>query len=986
MADNTTIGGSSSYSISDLVSNLTQYRFNPAAIQRESLRMVTAVSNGEIDFVDPTNPVILCMEASASAVSAFMVEHAVESRRRYPKLAQTQEDLYLHMSDKDYVDRFATPAAAKFTFLIEKEKLIGSLKDDPTTGYKKITIPRNTYFEIADMQFALQYPIDIKQLAHGGLQIVYDTTKMSPLQSLETNEIDYEIRTNEEGDWVAFTVPTNQFSVIDNSDSISPAADFSMRMRFTDLYYYTRVYHQNADGTWSEIATTHSDTVYDINTPTAVLQVVDKVLTIKIPQIYVTTGQLSRKIRAELYQTKGAINIALGEYPSTSLAIVWKAYDPADITTYTAPLSNLTVIAFSDDTVTAGSNGLTFEELRTNVIQNTTGPIDDSITPAQIEKALKDKGYDVVKNIDRITNRVFLATRSMPSPTVITPTTAATTGTQLLTAASATIETLTFNTNELVQLPTVVDNTTSITITPDTIYQTVSGITQPIQNSDLQALLALPADKRAQAITDGNYSFAPFHYVLDMTNNAFEARPYYLDNPTVESKLFVRQNDTTLLQVSTDRFDVFRTTNGYSIIILTKSSSDYQALEDSQVFAQLSYIPYGERDRAYLNGTMLSKTSTGERYFRFDLDVNFNVDSNDNIEFTKFTMYNTDPRITKSPLYNSFDILYSTSAVMPATWTANSVDQNIGKYLLPLQSVGIAQETLRVRLGYALSKLWSRARTVIGSTPYKTYSVDVPAYYKDDIYETDANGSAVQIVDGALVINILHHKGDPVLDTDGNQAYEHRAGDIMYDNSGNPVPADARGLQRQVDLFLLEGAYWFATDATSTDYRQRMVKTVVSWLVNDLGSFTGRLLDQTTIYFYPKTTAGLIQVLVGDSIPKFINANQTFVLTLAVSKQVYTNLNLRDRLSKTSIATISDALTQKTVAISQIVESLRKVYSNDVIDVQLTGLGGSENNYSVVTVVDDTDRLSIAKRLTALADDTLVVEEAVTINFVQHDA
>lgn len=971
------------YDVETLLNNLSKYRFNPAAIQRESIRMITAVSNGEIQMVDPTNPVVLCMEMSAVNTAAFMVEHAVETRRRYPKLAQTQEDLYLHMSDVNYINRFASPAKAKFSFLFNKERLISNLRLDPTTGYKKVTIPRNTYFSVGNMQFALQYPIDISQQAHGGIQIVYDTDRPTPLQSLETNYIPYETLTNNEGDWINFTVETSQFSIESKTESITPAKDFKMTLLFADKFYHARVYHQDGQGGWNELVTTHSDMVYDAQRPTAILQVINNTLVVKIPQVYVNTGQLSRKVRVDLYQTKGAINIALGEYNTNSVSITWKSFDAADMTDFVAPLSNMQVIGYSQDTVIDGANGMSFDTLRNNVIQNTTGPVDDSITPAQIETALSNKGYDVVKNIDTITNRVFLATRSMPSPDVITPTTAATTGKELLTAAAASIETLAVSTNDLALYPTVIDNGQSITITPSMLYQTINGITTPVQDSKVKELLAMPVDKRALAVTDNNYLFTPFHNVLDMTNNAFEMRPYYLDNPTIQSKLFVRQNDTTLMQVTSEKYEIQRNGKGYVLFVQTKSGDTYKTLDESKLFTQLSFIPDGERDRAYLNGELVGTTEDGERIFSFDLSTNFNVTRDDNLELTKFTMYNVDPRIVEANLYTSFDILYSTSEAMTPLWTPNQIDQDLGRYLLPAQIAGITHETLRIRFGRALSMLWTRARTVIGSTPYQTWGADIPAFYKEDIYEQDSNGSKIKIVDGEIVYNLLHSKGDPVLNAQGEQVFLHKKGDVVFEE-GVAVPADARGLLRQIDLFLLEGVYWFATDLTTVDYRRRLTEALVNWLVNDLATFTGKLLDMTRIYFYPKTTAGVIPVRVINNALKSLSAAQTFTIELAVPKLVYDNNDLRERLSRTAISTLSNALTHKTVATSKIIQDMRAAFGDDVIDVKLTGLGG-DANYSVLTIVDETDRLSIRKRLVALADDTLAVEEDLVINFVLHN-
>lgn len=973
-------------SVDNIVANMHAYRFNPAQVQRDVLKLIPDITNGELDVVDPTNPFVFSLETAACNTAAFMQEIAAESRRRYPRMAVTPEDLYLHMSDQDYINRFAIPVVANFTLRFPKEALINAMKLEPATGYMKITIPRNTYFTVAGTVFSLQYPIDIRQLAHGGLQIVYNNDILSPLQVLDTNAIEYIIDESIMGDYVRITIPAIQFSIKQQILSVSKSSETSTTIPFDDQFYFARVYYQDTvSGKWVEMVTTHSDTIYDVTVPTAVLQVVNQSVTVVIPQIYASSGLLSSKVRVDVYQTKGAVNIQMSDYGMDSFSVSWKSWDSNDAANaYSSGLANLSVPIESSDSVIGGKNAMPFETLRTNVIQNTTGPIDISITPAQIKTKLVNEGYDVVINVDNVTNRVFLATRGMPVPELKTPTTGSTVSNQLLTPAAASIETLSVTTEALALLPTVVDNGTSVTITPDTLYQIVDGVTQLVPESEVLRILALPPDKRALEVTNGNYLYTPYHYVLDSTNAAFETRPYYLDSPVADSKLFVRQNDTTLIQVSTGVYGIVRTLTGYLVQIETRSDDAYKAIPDNQVFAQLAYVPYGERDRAYVNGVMVGKSSSGERIFNFDLSTTYNIDANNNIELTQFTMYNTDARITKAALFNSFDIIHSTSQQMTAYWTANDIDGILGRHLLPLQIAGISWEVLRLNFGTALDMLWTRARTITSSMTYRSWESDVQAFYKEDIYLRDENGSSISIVDGQIVQTLLHKQGDPILNAQGQITYEHRQGDLVLDATGNPVPANPRCLVRQMDIMLIEGVYRFATDPTTTKYRKTLAEAVVSWLKNDLNSFKGTLLDQTRIYFFPKTTSGVVGVYVGENSHKNILAGQAFTITLSVSKAVNNNPVLKQRLQAAGVAVLSAAMANKTVVQDDMVVALKAAYGDDVISAQLSGLGGAAN-YPLVSLVNDTDRCSIRKRLTATADGLLVAEEDVTTIFIEHN-
>jgi hypothetical protein len=619
---------------------------------------------------------------------------------------------------------------------------------------------------------------------------------------------------------------------------------------------------------------------------------------------------------------------------------------------------------------------MSFEELRLRVIKNAMGAQQLPITNVQIEQALDRAGYQVVKNVDNITNRIFLATRAMPTPQDPT----------LLTAAAASIETVSFRTQNAVMLDSVIDNGTQITLTPETVYKNVNGITSMVPSQEVADLLALAAENRAQAITAANYLYTPFHYVLDMSNNEFDCRPYYLDAPTIDTKLFVAENDTTLLQVATGTYQIKRVTTGYELYVTTRSGDAYKAIPNSQVHVQLAFVPVGEKQRAYVNGVLVGTNAKGERTFKFDLSTNFKIDKKHNLNLTEFAMYSDEVVLTYAGLLTDFDVVYSVSSAMGAVWRPNAVDQVLGDFLLPSRIAGVTHEKLRVRFGHALTTLWARARSVISTVQLQTWEMDVPRLYDRTIYERDANGAAVVIMDaGVPTFNILHNPGDPVLDEEGLVVYQFRKGDVKMDPiTGEPLVANPRGMLRQIDLLLIEGAYRFASDSITTAYRTLLTNTLVDWLVNELQTMTSRLLEQTRLYFYPKTTLGTVDVMVTNGQTKAINAGQAFKVSLYVSASVFANAELRERLSKATIAGISEALKGTTVSLDQMATVLRSAYGNDVISVQVGGLGGSEA-FQAVTLLNEENRLSIRKRLTAQADNSLIVEEDVTVDFVRHE-
>jgi hypothetical protein len=53
------------------------------------------------------------------------------------------------------------------------------------------------------------------------------------------------------------------------------------------------------------------------------------------------------------------------------------------------------------------------------------------------------------------------------------------------------------------------------------------------------------------------------------------------------------------------------------------------------------------------------------------------------------------------------------------------------------------------------------------------------------------------------------------------------------------------------------------------------------------------------------------------------------------------------------------------------------------VGFEISNLGG-ERDLSTITLIDEGDRLSIRKRLTALPDGSLIVEEDVVVDFIRH--
>ena len=972
-----------SKTISELLEEVGDVRANPAGIQRVIINAVSDMTDGEYEILDATNPVTFLLEAGSVVGSASILRNEVLSRRQYSSLSQDESDLYYHMSDEDYIDIFATPARTSITFLLSLDEVIEKAIDDGS-GVKKMVIPKDTEIVVEDMTFTMQYPIEIRVMPHGGVQIVYDVEKVNPLYTLSSNVLDWSAIkmstavTELSGiTMLKFDVPINQFKIEDYYDQLSTSSGFNKSYAFSDDFYYCRVYISDGDDEWKEITTTHSEKVYDPTDPTAVLKVVGKTVSVNIPQIYFTDNSISRGVRIDIYTTKGPLNTMLERYQPNNFTANWRDLAKYE-NEYISPIKSFsTIIVYSTSSVSGGRKQLDFESLRSRVIHNALGNVAIPITSVQLEAEMDTLGYTIIKEIDNITNRLYLASREIPKSDVDISSA----------GVGSTIATLESSMNNLKTIQTVKDNNARMTIESGTLFYIDDGILRLVDNLTLDHIAAADTSVKVQYLSNTSYIYTPFHYVLDTNDNKFESRAYFLDKPNVESKQFISENETTMLSISTAEFAIEKSLTGYSITVKTRSGKSIKTLADELIHSQISFIPIGEVSRVYLNGVLLGKDSDGEYIFKFSLDCTFDIDSDHSLQLDTFQMYESVVDTFGISLSNVMDITYSVSGYTMPNIEYSSIDLVLGGFLLPVDAIGVMHEQLNIEFGNSLDGLWNKSRTIVGAADYERWAADEPAVYSNIVYVRDPITSTIEMVYNSVTntvdYTILHNAGDPVLDGSGNPTFEHLAGDVKLGPDGNPILTSNRSILRQVDLMLLEGVFLFATETVVVNYISDVINTLVDWITNDIKAISERLLENTHMWYYPSKTLGDVEAYIEGGVSTLIASEQIINIKFYMTNSTYNDLILREDLSNTAIGILSQALANQTISMVDIATKIKVELGDDVIDVSLSGLGG-ENNYDVVTLYRDSSRLNIHKLPVVLPDGRITVQDNVSIEFINH--
>lgn len=423
---------------------------------------------------------------------------------------------------------------------------------------------------------------------------------------------------------------------------------------------------------------------------------------------------------------------------------------------------------------------------------------------------------------------------------------------------------------------------------------------------------------------------------------------------------------------------------GYQLIVEVSSNSFYKQLQDSYIQAQLSFLPVGEVNYAFVNGTLLGKNvTTGERIFSFDIVTNFDIDNHHDLILTNFEMFANEFTATKTPLTHTFRIHYTTNSV-PLTYSPSTADTHLGSFLLPTDTIAITEETIDLTFGYTLDNLWRRSRSVASGDIYEKYTTDVPMVYEEDVYDIDPETNTIFSFDEGnnIVYTVLHAAGDPVLDGNGDPVYAHRTGDVKLDINGQPIARSTIYTERHIDLLLVDGAYYFATDSSYAGYRAEIATVINTWITNNLAGVEDVLLDKSEIYFYPTSAIGLVTVLLDKETEVQLEARQTFDVVLYVSETVFNDTRIRKQLETTTIQTLNTSLQKTIVSISDIIVALKEIYGDTVISFRVSGLGGA-SNYETIAIKNENQSLSLNKTLRVQDDGTLIVGESVNISFVK---
>lgn len=964
---------------------------NPKASVRLSLDLLEKLTDGEVIAVDASNPFVYALEMGAIATNVGLVQSEALANRLYPSMAKTQEDMYLHMADADYIGRFATPGVGVVGFVMPFEDLLGkSVPLNDGSGARGLIIPRHTSVTIGTYTLTLLYPIVIKVLYNNTLNIYMDLTSANPVYKPSTNIIKWQVAVQDTVKWIVLDVPAPQVKIASHIIQITSYTGYSKQFSFEDEFCHARAFIRNTSGQWVEIHTTHQEQVYNPNQPTVCLKVLNRTLDVYIPQIYFRNGGIAGNLRVDIYTTRGVVSEDLTTFDAASPKIKLLDLD-MPLTNYSTPLNKFTALmAIPRTTIEGGSAPITFTELLNRIKTRSAYTDGLPITTSQLSSLLRDKGFELNARLDNVTMRQYTATRDIAPPQNLST----------VTGLGCSIQLVHFTIGDLEVNPIIFDSTRRATIKPSDLFKQNHGGVEVLSQLERDALVSLAErspDAISSIVNNEQYYFTPYHYILDMGLRTFGARPYFMTSPKPDTRYVFQQNASLGLNIRSGNYGVEYTDTGYRISVTLEENSTLNVLTADQLTLQLSFVMADTQARGFINGELVSTidSMTGrpidDRWmYTFDIVSNFDIDQQH--------MFDVGGVDLRCGLVQEFDLVYIVKEYVPAGVMMTDIDVIIAKDKIPnyesgAEYYGATQEKLVITFGKYLDRLWSRTRTVVVEGEYQRYDRDIYEYWHTDIYERDASGHVVITIDpntNMIVLNKIHSVGDPVLDNAGNHVIRYHKNDLILDQDNRPIPVkDIAELAREIDMFLVDGRYYFATEPTTTAYMDSSLNTIAGWIGNDLADAANRCLERTDIYFYPKMSSGMIDVIVGDGEMVHLKADQSIKVKYILRKEKFRNSEIRENLIKKTPSMLIEAFRSVQVAnngiltVGDIRSYVKNLVGGDVVDVRISGF--LDDEFEAALSSDVSALPTLGKRLVPLSNLTLQVQDDVDVDFAVLD-
>lgn len=946
--------------IADELDKLSLYKYHPNGILNVSLNRLTDMLDGKVEITDPSNPFTYLLETSCLNTAFAIQEYTLLTRKLYPRLANTEKDLYMHMSDYDYLGIFSEPSygVVKFNILFNDFKT--KAKYDPVQKEYVLKLPRHLKLTVDKYIFTLTSAIIIRLTESGVVDVKFENQDFNNIFPVETNYINFNFYSvNQNETYITFDLKLPEVDIEPVEIPLEKSKLFKGSMTFNPKrkFYYFRAFYMK-DGVWNEMLITHTDEVYDIYKPTCIVKVLQNENSVEyyVPPVYVNSGQIDSKVKFLVYTTNGYINVNFNDFVIGSFSSEYNPVFPdEELDDQTEPLQLISKVIFIKDKIVGGRDNLTFDQIKEAVINNSIGDRQLPITNKQKEYSVIQNNFKLIKDVDVVTNRVFLLETDIPKANTRYPITKFNLD---IIEFKTTISNLKNNGNN------VIDVNSSITIIPEgSIFKLTSDGLSMLTQQEYNQLTSLSDIQLATEVNSNVYLSTMYHYVLDTSSNETQLRPYEVSNPTVPRISFKEFNATGRVGINTTNTGITKTNEGYTLNVLANLKKYVNTINETNVKPYLVFTDKNN-SRFFLESSLFTEINNNPVY-KFNIETNFYIDKNNQLNVTNFRDINNNQANIFIDLDSTLEIIYISNTIPPA-YVSGELDNYIFNSYLGIGNCVVTLEEIKINFCSYLKYLYNQIHSSTGSYEYQTYDEDVPLRYTSHVYN-NAN-------------EVIHAVNDIVYDDNNQIVFKHRKGDIVLDENNNPVPINVLELTRYLNLLFIDYRAQLATKKNTVDYRKQVKSYLTENITTNAVIVQNQLLENTEAYVVVPKNINLATV---KTPYRTINIPclQSFVFDVNVSETVYNDVNIRDNIEYTIIDETDNYLSANTTysrtALLDILYNKLKEYIRSISIPKFTEL-----DEEFIELVNTNYRISLNKILT-VDTDGYDLKEDIVVNFVK---
>jgi len=903
---------------------------SPSSTMRHIIE--TIENNSEINIDNPTNPFVLNLETSVAGTRFALDELASNMRILFPSLAVEESDLFHHITTDEESGTFAIPSDVKLTFMISVNKIkeVGIYNEDTETF--KVTLPKFTEVIVADTTFTILHDIDIFYRGnYSYVEEIIDTNSTDNtgnVYSVITKDVD-------NLDWITFDIRIKQIKREYVEIGLIAGQKVDLTIDLEDQYAYTKAYLVTPTGT-TTVNITHNSSVYDHDKLTLRVKVSESKVNYTIPMFYLIDGITNTNLLIEIYTTKGRIVIPLNKFNTNDFNIKLpnKFFTPE-----AAVMEKIDKLALSRNIVDGGSNIKTFEELRKEVIFNTTGVRDLPITEHSLTQHVNNRNFQITKVEDNLTLRSYIVSKDINSEYKdlnIKSNIDILHGELELYKPDVDQKSITYKNNDIL-------------IKSNTLIKVINGKFKPLSDLEVNYVRTSNLTDLTEFMKNTEVYNIPFYYLLREDRDILETYIYDLDKPDIKNLYIMNKNTYLIENVNITRYGVFKTDSGFDLHFTLYGNKEFEKIQKDEVYIQLAF-PLGDT-KVYFKAKFNVDTNT----YKATIESDFFLTDSKRLNVTNgfSQLYDKNINLNENVeliIYTTVETIHVDNRYKPTLEVVNESNAN-----------AFTKESVNIILGNVLNTLWNKSYMTYTDLRFMRASEDEYLTYKDNVYSGDIvndDGVVIHSNDKSYFsTKLLYRKGDIVRDDLGKPLFKHRKGEYLRDENNDLIEDTISGKAYFIDVLVTQAEYIVTGNKLYKNYYDTVIDIIRNWLNDDLKVFNEKLLEHSFIYYRPHKKI----------VPPKINGNLYTDNLIRPTVTLYIDQNLFSVVSQDNEISIIGKIIHKHISrnifsLTDIREEIKTTLSAGLISVKIEGI--TENNTELIEYTDRTNRIILDKIIT----------------------